>query len=1300
MAKRHKRRKQAHPEEVLSGAMVADAHRIIDLIRQVNPTGADLSPSATADRYRQKSALQSRLILDHHERLSVVPDPHQDGLVTLYYEGRDACHAVLSELDHDARAWAQRYLDEGTGHTPRVREAVRPPPSSAAPEPEPDLLADDARSAAELTAAADEALERYDYPAAGALLHTALGRPGADAHTARAYLTLLVDTLGDAEGALAAAARLPKAALADTEVRGLLGEAAARLGDAQRASAYLKSTTGPRAGAAYRALCAAASAAGDVEGAQAFLDEARQRDDEAHAEWHALAGQIDRLRRQAREPAERELERLLGAGERDAARAAAQACLARWPDSRVARGVLDRIQASERQEAIHARLEEARQAQRQGDHEEALAHYQQALDLGCPPEALGEGYRTAQAQVTRHNEAAETARITALLAQADPSEGLLAYLQAPRPVREGLRAALARGELDWLDALSPPASGAKARAAVEAVSALAQARQALAEGAADRAQTLLAGHHKALEGLAAAQEARQAIERRRAAAQREEAAAHLARAREAARAGHMDTALAALDQVPVHLLGDGQRQEAEALRAELRRAEHRRLLRERTDDLLAQGDALGARAALDELARLSDGDEAQRLRGERERVDARIRREWTLPIALDPDAEHILASLDLLHSSGDANPWLVAEDGRLVVACPVHDWLLIATLDATAGHVLDHALLRAPEPFRPPVDLVVHGQRASVLDEGGRALTLSVDGWRIEAWAPLGRFMDADERRERMHHLPGARFCWLESARFEANALFSRMRVLDLQQQRVHRELPEGVESVIDIQGAGDAYLVVDGPTQRVSRYAATGKPLAHLPGLDGHVVSAAAALPGREEMLTVSYDADPDVDPNLVVSVLMADGRVSCAHPIADSCGEMINATAVRRNPTLAFVLYRRYVEGAEDEEPCPSKRLLALEVLADGLAERYDVPAPPGALLLTDTAQRRVTLLWYQPNRGVQALPLDAQPPAWPQPLATRTTPQVPAFAPPFLCAPGGLRGDKPLQLPGDSRHWEEGELSERMRAFRQALPPAQLPAFVKGLLNEGLDRAAQELVEQAREEGDLAPAMAHAEWLFDKEAWDAVCALLTPRLAPALADKAPDARHLCHMLGLAHYRAGRLARAAEVWRSGLECEGTCPLAALLEVADYFLRDRGDTRPEEAPSLTRLLADIHRADRLLAQDRPGAAADALDTPDVWATAERQSLARLTLAWLRRDAAGPRADAIRLLAAGRYLDELRSEHLGPPKNLHFPAAWDSERLFEVGRMAKAWLEEPGRTGEPHPRADPCHRARIGTNPT
>jgi hypothetical protein len=967
--------------------------------------------------------------------------------------------------------------------------------------------------------------------------------------------------------------------------------------------------------------------------------------------------------------------RLLEASERDAARAAAKECLARWPDSRAARDVLSRIEESERQEAIRARLGEARKAQREGDYEQALAHYHEAQGLGCPPEELGDGFEAAQAQVRRHREEAEAARIRSLLEQEDPSEGLLAYLQAPPPLREGLRAWAARPELDWLEALSPPASGAKARAAVEAVQALAQARQALAEGAEDHAQSLLAGHRKALEGLAPAQEAWEAIDRRHAAAQHEETAAHLAHAREAAREGHVDAALAALDRVQVRLLDDAQHQEAEALLVDLRRTEHRRLLRERADDLLAQGDALGARAALDELSQLAGEAEAQRLRAEHDALDERVRREWTVPVALEPDAEHILASLPMPRYRDATNPWLASRDGHLVIARPAQGRLLIATLDAAAGHVVDHALLRPPEALSEPLDWVVHGQRVSVIDRAGHLITLSLDGWRIEAWEPLARFMAADERKERVHHLPGTRSCWLESSRWEEDGLRFKIRVLDLEQHRVQRVLPEAVQSVLDIQGAPDEYVLVHGPPQEASRYASTGKHLARLPGLDGQVVHSATALPEREGTLALSYEAEVSVDPELVVSLLTADGRVSSAHPVPGSCGEMLNAFAVRRAPTLAFVLY----QGFEDDHT--TSRLLALEVRADGLARRYDVPAPPGALLLADTDQRRVTLLWHQPAGGVRALALEGQPPALPEPLADDAALRIPAFDPPFWCAPLIPESATETGLAMGADGCEEDDSPESAQPMSRGFHPERMIGVIETLLDEGHDRTVGELAKQALEEGDPGPAMTYVEWLFDRRAWDDVCELLEPLLAGALKDRHHYARHLYHLVGLAHYRAGRIERAAEVWRNGLELDGTCPLAALLEVADYVLRGERDASAGEGQLVTRLLAGIHLADRLLAQGDPASAADALDTPDVWAAGELQGFARLSLAWLQRDAAGPRADAIRLLVAGRYLEELRRERIGPPNDLHFPAAWDAERLEEVGRMAEAWLEELGRRG-------------------
>ena len=96
------------------------------LIHEVNPTGLGLPPAIERRRYELKALLQSLLVRDFPDEIVVVPVPGQEDVVTLYYRphDRDACHAVISELEDDARSFVRLQLDlatsGGTESGPRV----------------------------------------------------------------------------------------------------------------------------------------------------------------------------------------------------------------------------------------------------------------------------------------------------------------------------------------------------------------------------------------------------------------------------------------------------------------------------------------------------------------------------------------------------------------------------------------------------------------------------------------------------------------------------------------------------------------------------------------------------------------------------------------------------------------------------------------------------------------------------------------------------------------------------------------------------------------------------------------------------------------------------------------------------------------------------------------------------------------------------------------------------------------------------------------------------------------------------
>jgi hypothetical protein len=109
-----KGRKRLPLDDVLAGrGRLPSARELIDLIHAVNPSGLELPASEMARRYALKSRLQSMFIRRFERDIDVELDRRDEGVVSLRYRplNADACHAVLRELDTDARSWAQRQVD-------------------------------------------------------------------------------------------------------------------------------------------------------------------------------------------------------------------------------------------------------------------------------------------------------------------------------------------------------------------------------------------------------------------------------------------------------------------------------------------------------------------------------------------------------------------------------------------------------------------------------------------------------------------------------------------------------------------------------------------------------------------------------------------------------------------------------------------------------------------------------------------------------------------------------------------------------------------------------------------------------------------------------------------------------------------------------------------------------------------------------------------------------------------------------------------------------------------------------------
>lgn len=246
------------------------------LIHVVNPTARELREPDRQRRYELKARLQSLLVRRFADEIRVVRGD-EPGVVSLFhrYANEDACHAVINELDTDARAWVTYQLDVGA-------DAESHPHASAAPRlrqsgGESAGAAHDGNVSA-LVAAGERALDDYDFDQAAKHFAQAVQLSHGAVGPTQALLELWVERLGSDREALDLEASLPKETLASEAVRGLLGIAAARLKEIKHADRLVRSLQSPRA-AEIMALCVrAACEMGDVDLATRWLYRLRSFD--------------------------------------------------------------------------------------------------------------------------------------------------------------------------------------------------------------------------------------------------------------------------------------------------------------------------------------------------------------------------------------------------------------------------------------------------------------------------------------------------------------------------------------------------------------------------------------------------------------------------------------------------------------------------------------------------------------------------------------------------------------------------------------------------------------------------------------------------------------------------------------------------------------------------------------------------------------------------------------------------------------------------------------------------------------
>lgn len=977
------RRAFEEAQDVVAGRSRPSVRELFDLIHAINPTARvdERGRGAqTARDYQLKARLQSLLVRRHGDELRVRLE--DDGTIAIAhrYSNRDACHAQLDTLDDDARAWVRWQLDTSEEAPGSSTHGARAPAMRSergdGHELEPGV-ADDGSDPLER---GRQALAEYDFELAVSLFREALAESGG-VEPARALLEVLVDSLAQDAEALALEAVLDAEARADDEVRSLLGLAAARIGEAERAHQWLKRAKGPRCADAWSVLARAAIAAGALEDAERAAH-ALEALDGGHPELAELRAAMSARRAELRRPDEEALAAAVAAGDDDAAEERARAILARWPDSAVAGRTLAAITERRRARSGESHRQAAREALDRGDLAAAREQVQRAMGLGVDARELLGRIDEAEAEARALHDAARVDDVCAALRE-DERRGLARFLDLP----SALRARVIAGVVDsagvrWLDELAP-ADRSKLRepergAVVDAVLAFREAREAADAGDPERALERL-DRHAELERLREARalraRARDAVTTRRAQA----AATALEAAEFAWDAGDATTAARLVEELDRRALPPELRTRADRLADVIARRGEREKRMQRIEQLLASGELIAARRELELL--MSDAEHDPPWAEARlETARAGLRDRWHVRTSIRTpwgprELGELIGRLPLFEMP---QAWASA-DGHVVLAAVHERHLFIAAFEVGRDRAIVHHV-ETPAPLGRHAVRVLDGDRMWI---AGETHVLQLD-WRtaeIVRWESLRAFVGEGALIERLFVSPAARTLWIETRQDREWST----RIIDLERWSVVRTLA-GSKLFVSIPGDEPLFAAFERDVGAVF-YGGRGGTAGALFELRGRRVSELARHPDHAGYIAAA--SRPDVDDDLSLFEVVP-GRPASGQVLEDSDPEAPSTLVSRRGHGRAYA----YSVGSN------GPTLAALRTGVGGLEITTRVRAPYELTFAHDPTSRRVFVVWDTAD-GAHVSELCEELPSFGEGLAREALPSV---APYFMCASTG--------------------------------------------------------------------------------------------------------------------------------------------------------------------------------------------------------------------------------------------------------------------------------------------------------
>jgi len=945
-------------EAVLSGRKTVTALELVRMIHRINPTGEKFSVGETRERYRIKADLQSLLVNKFKTSIEVVPDAEDENLVSLVLKHFDenGCHALVRELDFEARSWVQQEIDVQKAEDLKVQKTASRAPrenkadTAASREPL-EISKNSDLSPDELLTLGAGALEDYDYDACEKFYSQAFKLSHGALPAAQALLEFFVDYLAAYEKAVGLRSSLSKECLNDSIITAKLALSLLRTGRVDDAEK----------------LCKRLSLSSN---------------NPAVFETRAMLEEIEQIRLDSLAPRVREMEKLWQGGLYSEAYRMAQNILENVPRHREAGIIRRKFVEMERKKKFEQLLDQADRARVDRNFDLEASLLKKALEWSCDKTESGIKERLDSAAGAARELAGlmEIQRVVDSLQKGELKQSLMSYTSLSPEQQHQCRERVEDDRFSWMDELKTAMPRIKSDRSAEAVLLLEKACRMMERGE-EPAGVLesVSRVEQEIRSINAGRVLMESIEDALQAVEREKSENLLKEAVDFLEKRLLERARACLDGVNGNLLGLGARKVLDDASSSLMELERNSSLERTHAGSLTRQDYFTARETARTLSRVLPEEQGNEWQKRADEHTKEIIQQWRLvkgsAAGINPDFLNMdVTSWDSVNSSS----CLMADGRHMIMISACHLWLFIRLFD-TAIQMFDQAvMLRSPIPMDFP-HLKLDGDKIWIFGGEGGIFSMTMEPLDILFWKDCGQWIKKEHLLEDSWFFPGQNYFWLNCRPLGLSSR-ERASVISLEQHREVRKV--NIDGVPCIIHQGDESHLFDYifDSDIIKMYGANGGQKATFrkkaPGVfekgvmhpDGsHIIF----VINNDEEVNFGSEREPNED-DLSLEILPHDSDLPEPMKIPGSQGEMSSDIAAFSGSGLFFVHY--YCNPDIDDH----RFLSAFKVQHDGFKELYRVAVPDDFFFVTDETSQHVSGVMLT-NDGIRSVFLNSEKPSF---------------------------------------------------------------------------------------------------------------------------------------------------------------------------------------------------------------------------------------------------------------------------------------------------------------------------------